>query len=66
MLVDGNGDGDRWGDTFKNFHSNHDGDGDYHGDNRREWYNSGGGMAIAVAKAMEMAAEMVRSHQKKV
>ena len=26
-LVDGNGDGHRWGNTFLNFHGNHDGKG---------------------------------------
>ena len=27
MLIDGNGDGDRWGNTFLNFQGNHDGEG---------------------------------------
>ena len=49
MLVDSNGNCNRWDDPFENFHGNHDGDGDHYGDNHREEYNSGGGMAIAMA-----------------
>ena len=41
---------------MENFHGNDDDDGDYHVDN-----SSGGGMAIAMAKAMEMAMKMVPS-----
>ena len=46
MLIDGNGDGDRWGDTFLNFMM-------------VRAQNNSGGMAMAMTKAMEMAREMV-------